>query len=200
VLDQQWVFVSAALGLLGSLRYAHATLRGHARPNRVSFFLWAAAPMIAFSAQLSSGVGAPAIPTLAAGVGPLIVLTASMVSRHGRVRVTRFDLACGAISVVALVVWLGLDDAPLAVVVAVIADGAAAVPTLLKSWRDPHSENALFYGLVGIGAAITLLTITSWEVQEWAFAAYILALAVLLVGIIIGRRRTMDRTEAVDHG
>lgn len=141
MLGPQWVFVSAALGLVGSLRYAYATLRGDAWPNRVSFFLWGMAPLIAFSAQLGSGVGAPAIPTLAAGLGPLVVLTASMASRHGRVRVTRFDLACGAISVVAL------------------------------------------------------LTITSWAVQEWVFAAYILALAAILTGTIATRRRTLDTTK-----
>ncbi|TDC84794.1 hypothetical protein E1285_26200 [Actinomadura sp. 7K507] len=194
MLDGNWVIVSAALGLLGSCRYAYATMRGRVRPNRVTWFLWAAAPLIAFSAQLDAGVGTPAILTLASGTGPLIVVTASFASRHGTAKITAFDLFCGAVSVVALAVWLGLGAASWAVLFAVAADGAAAVPTIRKAWRDPSSENALFYVLVGIGATITLLTITTWEPASWLFAGYMLAISLLLTTIITAQRAA-ERTE-----
>src|SRR3546814_17866720 len=72
----------------------------------------------------------------------------SLISRHGTARITRFDLVCGAISVMALIVWLGLGRASLAVMFAVVADAAGAVPTLRKAWHDPASESALFFVLV----------------------------------------------------
>ncbi|MYW75179.1 MULTISPECIES: hypothetical protein [Pseudonocardia] len=53
------------------------------------------------------------------------------------------------IAVAALVVWVGFDAAPTAVIFAVGAD-AAALPTIRKAWHDPDSENLLFYVLVGI--------------------------------------------------
>ncbi|QVQ53753.1 hypothetical protein J4H86_08565 [Spiractinospora alimapuensis] len=190
MLDPNWVFLGAALGLVGSLRYAWATLRGHARPNRVTWFLWAAAPLIGFLAQLDDGIGPPAILTLGAGVGPLVVLAASFLSRHGAVAVTGFDLACGAIAAAALVVWLGLGSAPLGVLFAVGADAAGAIPTVRKAWRDPHSENALFFVFIAAGAGLTLLTITEWEPAAWAFAAYMLTLSLLLTTAIVLRRRT----------
>ena len=190
VLDPDWVFLSAGLSLVGSLRYATATLRGRARPNLVTFSLWAAAPLIAFFAQLDAGVGRPAVLTLAAGVGPLIVAVSGVLSRHARARLGPFDGACGLLALVALGVWLGLGEAPLAVLVAVAADGIAALPTLAKAWREPDSENAGFYGLVAVGAAVTLLTVTSGDPAAWAFAAYALALCTLLVGVIAVRRRS----------
>lgn len=192
MLDPGWVVLAAVLSLLGSLRYGRAVLRGRATQNRVTFALWAAAPLIAFAAQLDEGVGAPALLTFASGAGPLLVLGASFVSRHGSVRVTGFDLTCGAVSVAALVVWLGLDDPAAAVLVAVAADAAGAVPTLRKAWRDPWTENAGFYVLVGIGAVLTLLTVTSSAPAQWAFAAYVLALTALLVAVIALRRRRPD--------
>lgn len=189
MLDPHWVFLSATLGLVGSARYAFATWRGQARPNLVTWSLWAAAPLIGFSAQLDAGVGLPAVPTLAAGLGPLAVVASGALARHHLARLGVFDMVCGAVAVVALGVWLGLGRAPLAVLFAVAADGAAALPTIGKAWRDPDSENLLFYVLVGLGATITLLTLSSWEPASWAFAAYMLALCVLLVGIVSGRRR-----------
>lgn len=189
MIDQNWVMLSAALGLIGGTRYAYMTMRGRNFPNRVTWVLWAAAPLIAFFAQLDAGVGLPAIPTLASGVGPLIVLTASFASRHGHVKITPFDLCCGTISVIALIVWVGTGHAQSAVLLAVIADAAAAIPTVRKAWRDPASENGLFYVLVGIGAIITLLSITDWAPASWMFAGYILLLAVVLTTIIATRRR-----------
>ncbi len=195
MLDPSWVFLSAALGLAGSTRYAIATLAGKARPNLVTWVLWAVAPLIGFFAQLSAGVGLPAVLTLAAGLGPLIVVVSALVTRHSRSTIGSFDIACAVIAVAALIVWIGFDAAPTAVIFAVGADAAAALPTVRKAWRDPDSENLLFYVLVGLGATITLLTLDSWAPSDWAFAVYMLVLSLLLVAVVsTGRRHALVRT------
>ena len=200
MLDPNWVFLSAALGVLGSIRYAVATLQGRARPNLVSWSLWAMAPLIAFFAQLDAGVGRPAALTLASGVGPLVVVVSAVLSSHGRARLGPFDGACGVLALAALGVWVGLGEAPLAVLVAVAADAIAAVPTVIKAWREPASENVGFYALVGTGAAITLLTIRSAEPASWAFAAYVLVLCLVLVGVLVVRRRRGRPHSASERG
>ncbi|WP_018179576.1 hypothetical protein [Jongsikchunia kroppenstedtii] len=184
MLDPGWVIAGAALSLVGSISYAYATLIGAARPNVVTWSLWAAVPMVAFSAQMDSGVGLPALMTLSAGVGPSIVLISALLSRHMRVRVGVFDVVCGVVATSAVVVWLGLGRAPVAVLVAIVADSVALLPTLRKAWRDSVSERIEFYALVAVGAAITLLTITSWGLQEWAFAAYQLAACIIVIGVL----------------
>jgi hypothetical protein len=155
--------------------------------------LWAAAPLIGFFAQLDAHVGLPAVQTLAAGLGPLAVVVAVAITRHSLARIGLFDVVC---AVIALAVWLGLGQAPLAVVFAVAADGAAALPTIAKAWRDPDSENLLFYVLIGMGATITLLTVSSWDPASWAFAAYMLVLCVVVSSIVITRRRKQRRRQA----
>ena len=198
MLDPRFVFLGAAIGLVGSGRYAVATLRGRSKPNRVTWLLWAAAPMIGFFAQLDSGVGLPSVLTLSAGVGPLMVLAASLLNRRSVARLTAFDFACGAVAAIAVVVWLALGDAPLAVLFAVAADAVGAVPTVRKAWRDPGSENTVFYVLIGVNAAITLLTLTDWSPQNGAFAAYMIALSLTLITVITARRSS--RRRQLDHG
>lgn len=192
MLDSSWVFAGAALGLVASIRYAFTIVHGRVRPNLVTWSLWAAAPLIGFFAQLDAGVGLPAVMTLAAGLGPTIVIVTSVIARRYFARLGWFDLACAAVALSALGVWLGLGQAPLAVLFAVAADAVAALPTMVKAWRHPDSENALFYILVGIGAAMTLLTISSWEPQSWAFAAYQVAICAFLSASLIARRRARD--------
>ncbi len=195
MIDPHWVLLGAALGLIGSLRYAFATARGRARPNLVTWSLWAAAPLIGFSAQVSSGVGLHATLTLAAGLGPLIVVVSGLVTAHSRVRVGPFDIGCATVALIALFLWLEWGSASLAVVAAVSADAVAALPTIRKAWNDPDSENLFFYAMVCLGALITLLTIDSWEPESWVFAAYIVALTALLITVISGRRRRSRRVQ-----
>src|SRR5699024_705033 len=122
--------------------------------------------------QLDGGVGAPAALTAAGALGPILVLAASLVARRGTGRFTVFDIVCGAISVVALIVWLGLGDTVGAVVVSIIADAAAASPTVRKAWREPLTEDVTFYFSAGIASIITLLTISVWSLSSVLFALY----------------------------
>lgn len=189
MIDPYFVFLGAFLGLSGSTRYVVRTLQGRASPNRVSFFLWGAASWIAFFAQLAAGVGLPAVLTFAAAFSPTMIFAASYFGKAAPWRITRFDLGCGAVSVAALVVWLGMDNPTLAVVFAVFADFIGGVPTIVKAWRAPWTEEPVFFGLVGTNGVITLLTIQEWTVATWAFPAYIasVGLALFLIVMIRGR-------------
>ena len=46
--------------------------------------------------------------------------------------------------------------------VAVLADLVAGVPTLRKAWSHPETENATVFVLSGLNGVITLLTIDTW--------------------------------------
>lgn len=189
------VFVGAALSLAGSLRYCQLTIAGRTRPNRVTWALWAAAPLIGFAAQVDDGVGLPSVLTLSIGVGPALVLASTFVNPAAYWRIRPFDVACGAVSVLALVVWLTLPDPTPAVVVAVLADLVAGVPTIRKAWTSPGTEAAAPFLLVGGNGAITLLTLERWAVSDWAFAVYIVVLGWGLAALIALRTRAQRTTE-----
>lgn len=200
MLDPNWVLLSVALGLVGASRYALLTLQGRLRPNLVTWSLWAAAPLIAFFAQLDAGVGMPALQTLASGVAPLIVFVTGLLTRHGRVRVTGFDLWCGFFALIALLVWVILGQAVYAVFIAILADAVAGFPTFRKVWHDPHTEGVSMFMLVAIGATVTLLTVAVWTPETWAFAAYSVVIAISLVAFNLIRRAVLGRsTETSEH-
>jgi len=184
VIPVQFVLLGAAFNLVGLTSYVADTLRGRNRPNRVTWFLWALAPLIAFAAELGQGVGLQSLMTFMVGFGPAVVLGASFVSRHGAVRVTRFDLVCGVLSLVALVMWRVTGRGDVAIAFSVAADLLAGVPTIAKAYRDPDSESWPAFACSGVSAAITLLTITTWTFAAAAFPVYILCVATLLTVLI----------------
>ncbi|WP_449277314.1 hypothetical protein [Leucobacter sp. GX24907] len=193
MIDPNWVLVTLALSMVGAGRYAYLTIRGKVRPNLVTWSLWAAAPLIGFFAQLDSGVGMPSLQTLGSGLGPLIVFIAALLTRHGRVRVTVFDIWCGVFALIALIAWITAGDARYAVFLAIIADGVAAIPTFRKAWHDPNSESVFLFVLTVLGSVITLLTMTSWAPEVWGFSGYLLLVSLSLTLVILSRRAMLRR-------
>lgn len=184
MLDSKFVIISAALNLFGSTRYVIATLRGKTKPNRVTWFLWALAPLIAFSAELEKGVGIQSLMTFMVGFGPLLVLIASFVNRKSVWKLTRFDFACGGLSFIGLVLWFLTKEGNLAIALSIAADALAAIPTLVKSYKAPETENSSIFIFGSISAAITLLTIDEWTFAHWGFPAYIFLICLVLALLI----------------
>ncbi|MEK9178462.1 MAG: hypothetical protein AAB801_01630, partial [Patescibacteria group bacterium] len=63
MLNENFVYVGLFIASLGNIVYLIQTLRGKVQPNRVTWFLWALAPLIAFAAQIKQGVGVQSLLT-----------------------------------------------------------------------------------------------------------------------------------------
>lgn len=187
MLDVHFVIVGALIATVGLVAYIRDTLRGVTQPNRVSWLLWATAPLIAFAVEVRSGVGLRSLMTFTVGFGPLLIFLASFVNPKSVWRIGPFDYACGALSIAGLVAWLVTRHGTVAIVASIAADGLAALPTLRKSWLDPESETAIAYATAAINAAITLLTIKRVTTAVLAFPLYILIVASLETAFVAGR-------------
>lgn len=104
--------------------------------------MWSAAPLIAASAGIPSGVGWAVVPVLMSGVLPLMVFVASFFNRKAYWRPSIFDYFCGLLSGLALVLWYVTSNPNLAIILTIANDALAAVSTIIKAWRNPESESA----------------------------------------------------------
>ena len=185
MLPSGFIAVAIALRLIGGFAYLRATARGRAHPELISWFLWAATPMIAFSAELSAGIGSVALVTLALGVSPLLVFVTALIKRTGTLRFDLFNICCVVLSVTGVALWRLTSDPELAIVLVIMADIASVVPTIRKIIRAPHTEYPVTYGLSAVAMILTLLTITKWQFAAYAFPLYILAINIVIVSFII---------------
>lgn len=194
MIDERFVILGSMLAFVGSLSYLKDTIKGKTRPNRVSWFLWAAAPLIAFGAELSQGVGLPALMSFMVGFSPLLIFLGSFINRKAVWKLTRLDIICGVLSIFGIVLWYVTGSGNLAIIFAILADALAGVPTIVKAYKDPESENwHVFLGGV-TSATITLLALDTWDFAHYGFPLYILlicALFVILIKFKIGPRRKL---------
>ncbi|MEV6411476.1 hypothetical protein [Kribbella sp. NPDC051718] len=83
----------------------------------------------------------------------------------------------------------------------VLADTAAAVPTLLKTYRRPGSEPVRAYLLSVLAGALALLGLGDWRLGSVAFAVGVMAIDVSIVAPAVGgRRRKRRNVEVGDAG
>ncbi len=198
MLDPKFVIVGSLLNLTGAISYCYLTIKGKTKPNRVTWFLWALAPMIAFVAELGEGVGLRSLMTFSVGFGPTLVLLASFVNSKSVWKLTTFDYTCGGLSVLGLMLWLITRQGNLAIFLAIASDALAAVPTVVKVFKDPESESAGIFGLSSISALIAISTIDQWNFANYAFPLYIFTLCFLIFVIVklrLGKRIAAEELE-----
>jgi hypothetical protein len=177
MIDEKYVIIAAAINIAAAIGYAIETLRGHNQPNRVTWLLWGLAPVVAAAVQFFEGVGWPALTTLSFGLGPFIILAASFANRQAYWRIGRLDYLCGALSALALILWAITQTGLLALVLMILTDVLAGIPTVVKAYRRPETETSWAYGLTVIAAAITLFTIDAWTFVGVSFAVYVLCMS-----------------------
>lgn len=176
-----------ALVNIGSVIYILKTLKGEVRPNRITWFLWGVIPIIAYSIQSGENTGLSSLFTLAVGIGPLLIFCATFFNTKSYWKINRVDLICLSASILSIVLWISTKNPLLALSLSIGADFLAGVPTLIKSYRDPESENYLNFLFGAIAAILTLTIIGNWNFLTYGFAVFILGMNVVITFLLLVR-------------
>ena len=184
---QHWlVLVSVAISLTGGVAYIRDMIKGTSKPNLISWGLWALAPLVATGAALTAGADWWAtVRTFISGFVPFSIFAVALFIRQSYWKLTRFDYLCGLFSILALWVWLVADAPVEAILLAVVADIFATIPTLYKSWKNPETETAFTYLMGLISSLIVIPAIPEWTLENTAFQIYLISANVALFVIVL---------------
>lgn len=184
MINENFVILGSIISFIGSASYLIDTVKGKVKPNRVSFLMWSLAPLVAFFAQLKSGVGIQSLMTLTVGLSPLCIFIASFFNKNSEWKLTKFDLTCGGLSFIGFIIYLITKDAVLAVALSIAADGLASLPTITKSFSYPETENGSPYLASAISAVLTMLTFKTWNFINAGFSVYIFIVCVIIFSLV----------------
>jgi|GEM_PF-144610 len=189
------VLIGAALQLIGIYSYGREVIKGNAKPNRITWLLWSIAPMIATAAGLVSGAGWAVLPVFMSGFGPLLIFVLSLFNKQSYWKLEPFDYLCGFFSLLALILWAITKEPMIAIFFAIVSDFFAGVPTLIKSWKHPETENVTVYFTGALSALTSFAAIKIWGFSELAFPIYLILMDSALVFSIIYKHRVLSREE-----
>jgi hypothetical protein len=175
------VIIAAVASLLAAFVYIRSMFIGGTKPNRVTWLMWAIAPLIGTAAALSNGVGWAVLPVFMAGFSPLLIFTASFFAKKAYWKPSTFDYVCGVLSAFALIMWWLTNDPNIAIVFAIASDALASIPTLRKAWTNPETESVWPFIIGTFGATSSLAVATLWTFSEYAFPSYLIIINIMVL-------------------
>lgn len=185
---QYMVLIGAAVNVYGIFFYIRDTIRGKTKPNKITWLMWAIAPMIATAAALSDGVRWAVLPVFMAGFMPLLVFISSFVNPKSYWKLEVFDYICGTCSILALVLWWITKEPLIAIIFSIISDGFAAAPTIIKSWKYPETESIEAYTTGLFNSLTSFFALKKFSISELAFPIYLTITSLILI-IAVSRGR-----------
>lgn len=176
MLPDSCAIIGAVIGSLGGFYYLYETIAGKVQPNRITWLLWGIFPLVIFVAQRAQGVQGLSWASFSAGFTPLLIVAASFFNKKAYWKSGPRDYYLMAAAILGLVLWAMTDKPNLAILFSLLADMLAGLPTLIKSYRHPHSESWIAYAISAFGFGISLLSVQTHTFEHTTFVAYVFIL------------------------
>lgn len=193
MIPEQVAYISIFTSLFAGYFYIRDTLKGGTKPNRVSWFMWFIAPMIASTIVFQSGSIVSFVPVFMSGFVPFLVFLVSFKNKNAYWKLDKLDYFCLFLSLCALISWIFLKEGLLATIFAILADGIAFFPTYLKSWEAPDTETVGPYISGTFNGLLSLFTAGILGFNIIGFAIYLFFGNLVEIAIILYRRRKISK-------
>jgi hypothetical protein len=170
------------LSLLGYIPYVYETIKGVTRPNQATWIIWTlVGGLLAFSYLAEQGLSSSWLP-LGYFVGPFIV--ALLTFRYGYAQWSKLDILCLIAALLSVIPWFFSNNPSYTLLINIFIDAAGAIPTLIKTYREPETEDFKAWVIFFIANTIQLFAMTQWNIAS-LYPLYLFFLAGSLVIFII---------------
>jgi hypothetical protein len=182
--------IAGVLSIVGYIPYILAILRGETKPNKATWIIWTViGGLLAFSYLAEGDQNTIWLP-LGYFLGPLI--TAILSFKYGYSEWTKLDKWCLVAAAVSIVPWLLLKDATWTLLINVLIDATGALPTLVKTFREPETEDFLAWLIFFIANTLQVVAISQWNIAA-TYPIYLFFLAGGMVVLILRGKITRKK-------
>ena len=178
-----FITTSVILGLISSLVYFIAILKGKAKPHRTTrlVFLFIST-LTTFSLFAQGNRVALWLSAVSTFQSVVIFLLSIKYGMGGR---SKTDIFCLLTACIGIVSWQLTKDPLIALYFAMAADFIGVVPTLIKTYRFPHTEVWAFYFLDVCAGIFNLLASEKFIFNQFLYPLYIIVINSSIVYLIV---------------
>lgn len=156
------VVIASLLALAGNIPYLIDVIKGRVRPHPYTWFVWTIVSCVVFFGQLAKGAGIAAIATGVSEIFTLIIFLFSL--KYGFKNPPKTDKYFLALALLGLIPWMLTKDPTISVIIVVVIDLIAFIPTLRKTFCFPKSETPLLYGSNVLRHSLILATLGAYNI------------------------------------
>jgi len=182
--------IAAVLAFIGNISYLKDVIKKNVHPHPYTWFIWSIVSMTTFFGGLAKGAGIGALPTGISEGFTIIIFLFSLqyLFRREVGHIRTMDHYFLAICVIGLIPWALTKDPTWSVVIVVLIDIVAFIPTLRKTWSHPKTERPLLYEMNVARHALTLFSLGAYNIAT-TFHSIAMIVTNTVMTIFIRRRK-----------
>ncbi|MBD2302185.1 hypothetical protein H6G80_21300 [Nostoc sp. FACHB-87] len=163
--------VAGFLSLLGFLPYIFSIYQRKTRPNRVTWWIWTVVGFIlCFSYYSSGAVNTIWVPVCSA-IGHLTIAILGI--KYGEGGWNRFDRWCLLTAGLSLILWWRFSSPSIALMINICIDFLGALPTIRKSYYQPHTEDIFTWSIFLLAHTLNLFALKNWSFNLSVYPLYL---------------------------
>ncbi len=186
-----FLVISIIVGFTSPIIGISSVIWGNFRPQRMTRFLIFLLSLLFVGTLVAQGDKNGIYIAVAQLIGSVVILWLSIKKGIGGWEFT--DKVVLLMALISLVVWRVTSNSLLGLIMSMVTDFIGYVPTLIKTWYQPETEEWKFYMSDVISSTFSLLSIAHFSLANTAFPVYILFINALGVVLILGRRKYLKR-------
>lgn len=152
--------VAVVLTFIAYIPYYRDILRGKTHPHVYSWSLWGFLTALIVALQIKGGAGPATYVTAAAGLLCWGVVLLGL--KYGRRDITTSDTVVASLGLIAIGFWLIVEQPVISMILVIVADILAFIPTVRKSWYKPYTETLSLYATNALRFSLALFAISEY--------------------------------------
>ena len=180
-----WIIGTLILSLISPVSYTRSMLAGKAKPHRVTrLIVWLASVAgilgVIHSSSLSGKIFAG---IFLARASYLLVMTII----YGVGGATKLDKYCLVLGILALLVYVTTRNGLLTISLGILADLIGYIPTFVKTYHQPSSEDPVFFTIEGLASLLGVFAV--WQLSAAILLPLYFTLCSAAVDLLIFRKQ-----------
>ncbi len=180
------VIIASLLAIFGNIPYIKDVWKGKITPHPFTWFLWSIVSLVTFFGAWQKGAGLGAIPIFVSEIFTFIIFLLSLknASKNSFKDIDKQDFIFLMIALLGLVPWYFTKDPTISVVIVVIIDLIAFVPTLMKTYKNPKSENPVLFGSNVVRHILIMFSLDTYNIATTFHSICMIISNSLMLGVI----------------
>jgi len=179
-MDIKFIFlvISVIIGFITPIIGIRSVLKGGFKPQRMTRFLIFVISLLFVGTLLAQGDRNGVFIAIAQLIGSLIIFILSI--KKGMGGTEKFDFFILFMVILSLIIWKTTNNPTLGLIMSIVTDLMSFLPSLIKTWKYPETEEWKFYMSDTLASFFSILSIKLYSLANLAFPIYIF-LSILLL-------------------
>lgn len=185
--------VAGVVFILGFLPYIFSIVKGDTKPNRTTWIIWTAIGTVSLVQDYAVGSRSSIWVSAGAVLGPFVIAILSL--KYGSKEKDSTEKYYFMGSLAALILWYFTGSPLMGLALNIFIDFCGAMPTILKTWKDPESEDFSSWVMFLTGNLINLFAVRELIALSSIYPIYLYTLSFGMVFIIVRKYRSRSQIE-----